>query len=551
MTTHSPHSRVELSLSARGLINKDVMSKSDPMCVVEEHRPVPNNPAMLEWVQIGRTETVKDELNPEWNRKIRMDYWFEVKQDMRFRLFDIDSDSKSLNEHDFLGVASCQLADIVAAPDNFLMLNIEGVGKLKNKSGTLFIRADELDEGQREVIQATIHGISLATNTTGFLSCFIGARKKPFFEIHRSTSDGGRQLVYRSEKCKHSVSDPQFPPFTITVQQLCGKPADKEKEFYIEFFNGDHNSIGETKVSLAGLLNMSQRQLPLVNMRRPSKNTAGVAHIVQFELQREYTFLDFVTSGMQIDFAVAVDFTSSNGNVRNPDSLHYINPNYPNQYEMAIDAVLSICEPYNHTKIFEASGFGALTDPGPKDSHFFPLRLNDGQFLVEGRQGVMEAYRIALNEATLHGPTNFSPTIKNYIQKADEFPRNGKRYQVLLIITDGQITDTEKTKLAIIEASLRPISIIIIGVGKADFSQMDVLDADEGLLQAEGRRAVRDIVQFVAFHKFIAGYTDTLSEQQREYVQAQLAKDVLAELPQQVTSYMRSNGIVPQQEQKQ
>ena len=46
---------------------------------------------------------------------------------------------------------------------------------------------------------------------------------------------------------------------------------------------------------------MSQRQLPLVNMRRPSKNTAGVAHIVQFELQREYTFLDFVTSGMQID----------------------------------------------------------------------------------------------------------------------------------------------------------------------------------------------------------------------------------------------------------
>lgn len=62
------------------------MSKSDPMCVVEEHRPVPNNPAMLEWVQIGRTETVKDELNPEWNRKIRMDYWFEVKQDMRFRL---------------------------------------------------------------------------------------------------------------------------------------------------------------------------------------------------------------------------------------------------------------------------------------------------------------------------------------------------------------------------------------------------------------------------------------------------------------------------------
>ena len=79
-------------------------------------------------------------------------------------------------------------------------LYLRGVGKLKNKSGTLFIRADELDEGQREIIQATIHGISLATNTTGFLSCFIGARKKPFFEIHRSTPDGGYFLLLTNNK---------------------------------------------------------------------------------------------------------------------------------------------------------------------------------------------------------------------------------------------------------------------------------------------------------------------------------------------------------------
>lgn len=50
---------------------------------------------------------------------------------------------------------------------------------------------------------------------------------------------------------------------------------------------------------------------------------------------------------------------------------------------------------------------------------------------------------------------------------------------------------------AIIEASSDPISIIIIGVGDADFSQMHQLDCDGGLLTHNRKTASRDIVQFV------------------------------------------------------
>ena len=45
-------------------------------------------------------------------------------------------------------------------------------------------------------------------------------------------------------------------------------------------------------------------------------------------------------------------------------------------------------------------------------------------------------------------------------------------YTLLLIITDGVITDLEATKTAIVAASDLPLSIIIIGVGDADFSAM-------------------------------------------------------------------------------
>jgi hypothetical protein len=48
-----------------------------------------------------------------------------------------------------------------------------------------------------------------------------------------------------------------------------------------------------------------------------------------------------------------------------------------------------------------------------------------------------------------------------------------------MIITDGAITDQQATINEIVAASGLPISIIIVGVGMADFSMMEQLDADK------------------------------------------------------------------------
>ena len=45
-------------------------------------------------------------------------------------------------------------------------------------------------------------------------------------------------------------------------------------------------------------------------------------------------------------------------------------------------------------------------------------------------------------------------------------------YHILLILTDGQINDMDDTKDLIVECSKYPLSIIIIGVGNANFSNM-------------------------------------------------------------------------------
>lgn len=82
------------------------------------------------------------------------------------------------------------------------------------------------------------------------------------------------------------------------------------------------------------------------------------------------------------------------------------------------------------------------------------------------------------------------------------YPKN-QQYFVLLIITDGVITDMDETRNAIVNASRLPMSVIIVGVGGADFGAMEFLDGDDGRLRSmAGEPVMRDIVQFVPFRQF-------------------------------------------------
>lgn len=78
-----------------------------------------------------------------------------------------------------------------------------------------------------------------------------------------------------------------------------------------------------------------------------------------------------------------------------------------------------------------------------------------------------------------------------------------QQYFILLIITDGVISDMEETRHAVVQASKLPMSIIIVGVGNADFAAMEFLDGDSRRLRSyTGEEAARDIVQFVPFREF-------------------------------------------------
>ncbi|KAM9076760.1 copine-5 isoform 2-T2 [Megaptera novaeangliae] len=273
-------------------------------------------------------------------------------------------------------------------------------------------------------------------------------------------------------------------------------------------------------------------------MKKKKYVNSGTVTLLSFAVESECTFLDYIKGGTQINFTVAIDFTASNGNPSQSTSLHYMSPYQLNAYALALTAVGEIIQHYDSDKMFPALGFGAKLPPDGRVSHEFPLNGNQENPSCCGIDGILEAYHHSLRTVQLYGPTNFAPVVTHVARNAAEV-QDGSQYSVLLIITDGVISDMAQTKEAIVNAAKLPMSIIIIGVGQAEFDAMVELDGDDVRISSRGKLAERDIVQFVPFRDYVDRTGNHVLSM------ARLARDVLAEIPDQLVSYMKAQGIRP------
>ena len=118
------------------------------------------------------------------------------------------------------------------------------------------------------------------------------------------------------------------------------------------------------------------------------------------------------------------------------------------------------------------TGFGGVVQSGGVAEHCFNLVPGGANTAAQGINGIMQAYNNAVQSVRLSGPTIFSQVLQTAIG-ISQSGMNGSQYFTLLIITDGVITDMENTKNAIVAACDYPLSILIVGVGPADFSRME------------------------------------------------------------------------------
>ncbi|XP_028853361.1 copine-9-like [Denticeps clupeoides] len=526
-----PATKIEVSVSCRNLLDMDTFSKSDPVVVLYVQ-----GIGTKEWREFGRTEMIDNTLNPDFVRKFVLDFFFEEKQNLRFDVYNVDTRSSNISKHkDFLGQTFCTLGEIIGSAGGRLERTLSGIpGK---KCGTIIFTAEELSNCR------DIATMQLCANKLDKKDFF--GKSDPFLVFYRSNEDGTFTICHKTEVVKNTLN-PVWQPFTIPVRALCN--GDYDRTVKVDVFDwdrdGSHDFIGEFTTSYREF-SRGQSQFNVYEVLNPKKKgkkkkyvNSGTVTLLSFKVESEYTFVDFIRGGTQLNFTVAIDFTASNGNPSQPTSLHYMNPYQMNMYAMALKAVGEIIQDYDSDKLFPAYGFGAKLPPDGKISHAFPLNSNTDDPNCVGIEGVLEVYFQSLRSVQLYGPTNFAPVINQVARSAKEVT-DGSQYFVLLMITDGVISDMVQTKEAVVNAASLPMSIIIVGVGPAEFDAMEELDGDEVRVSSRGRYAERDIVQFVPFRDYI----DRSGNQVLSM--ARLAKDVLAEIPDQLLSYMKSRGIEP------
>ena len=308
--------------------------------------------------------------------------------------------------------------------------------------------------------------------------------------------------------------------------------------------NAEENNVLIEIKDVKHKINLGNYKGPISQLLVPDTIEVSLNHnnkaYIKCNLISQPTFIGYLRAGMNINLTIGIDFTGSNGSYTSPTSLHYLNKGM-NDYEKAIRSCGDILAYYDDDQLFPVFGFGfgfkdySNTNMGIYNKFNYPVNCNTSDPNIHLIDNVLKEYRQFITKINLSGPTNFAPMINDLNREVKENIKNGliMHYNILMILTDGQIDDMQDTIDALVEASFLPISVIIVGIGNGNFNNMDVLDADENpLYDRRRRKADRDLVQFVPFNNF-------------KNDPPKLAEQVLEEIPRQVVEYYDHKGIKP------
>ena len=444
-------------------------------------------------VPLGPSENLEKDIlgNANLKTSLIIQYFFEREQPL---LVNIVKSKEGLPPENFN--IQTTVGCIMGSRKNTLIKPIsQGTGE------NLVITAEKIQ--QTEDLLFLIFDVKCTSSSVNWSE----AKNKLVFKVNT-----GANPVYKSECLGDNA---KFMPVKIPAALLANG-------FTIYFYDCKNKAVLTENTNIQELIN--QKQFTIKMSKKRIFTITSLSSIT-----RNYTFVDYLKAGVQIGLSVAIDFTGSNGQCKDPRSLHYIGGNQPNQYERAIYACGNIVAYYDYDQMFPCYGFGAKINNTPTPIFNLSLTADPNVHLI---QNIIQEYHKALSIVQLWGPTNFGPILKttNNIIKAE----NDKlKYHILMILTDGMIDDIDNTINELVNSSFLPLSVIIIGIGNANFDSMNVLDADENpLISNGGVRAARDLVQFVPFSKY-------------ESCPERLAQEVLAEIPKQILEYYEMNHLNP------
>ena len=458
----------------------------------------------------------------EFGTSFKIDYFFEREQTI-IAVPIINGEEEGEN-------IRFQVSELMKNPDNKLSKKIEKIGTLQISYLSI--------KNQSNLLSSEISTFEFYISLNN--EDFFGTKKKLrncYFVIKNFKDGESKRSVYKSYEYDFEINKINKTSLISFISDiLCDE---KNDPIYFELYCpslDNKNYIGFSSFNLNQLeSNLKEDKFLSIKIRSNKHGPIGQLEI-NYNIKEKMSFQKFIKKG-QINLDIAIDYTKSNGDPNEPNSLHYIYGK-ENDYEKAIKSCGKIIAYYDTDQLFPVYGFGGIPQGKDKVSHCFNITFDEDKPNILGIDKIIDYYKESLTKVKLSYPTYFSQIIKKVIEEINYDLINRKKenhYYILLILTDGIINDTQETIDSIVEASKLPLSFVIIGIGNNNFTSMEILDGDEKpLTNSSGEIRKRDIVQFVEFNKF--------KDKDEINCGEELAQEVLKEIPRQIEEYYQFCG---------
>lgn len=494
---------MDLTISAK--LEEDAVDSSNSCFCFVELRTDEN-----EWVELDKSELITMRQDLVWTKQFSVEYKFQYKQELRVTIFKIQE-----QENYHVGQVIEEVRNLLIPESQRALINVEA-----QQVGTLIIKSEESLVTKLKII------FELRAENLDDLD--VWDQSDPYLKIYREGRSGW-VLIHQTTTIFDNLN-PRWTPAAMDYSHFCH--CNPQTLLKIECYDWDSPTkselIGEVGFMADDFKQGKVFTLTNANKLKKCKNAASGKIIVeQCNLVPEKSFIDHLREGMSINLTIGIDFTASNGLATSNSSLHYIQEGHQNEYEKALRILGSILSKYDSDQRFSLFGFGGKPQwiQPLVVNHSFALNHHIRDSFIDSFEGVIEFYKAAVGQVVLSGPTKLAPLIGKQLELISKSPP--MTYHILLIFTDGEIDDMEETVEKLVEASMKPLSIVIVGVGFEDFEKLERLDGDQkALVNKKGEKCTRDIVQFVNYRK----YKNNLEIFQRE---------ALMEIPAQMMNYMK------------
>ena len=483
-----------------------------------------NNARIGNITYLGKTENETGK-EIKFGNSFLLDFHFEIEQILIIEPIINNSIIQNKKEE-------FALSKLMKRMDNKLSIIVEDIGILEINYKNKEKRNKELND------EASNFQFNITLNNNNIFN--IEERFEGMYFVIRNVKDGKRKRpVYKSHEYYFKLNEKKKTYFiSFGSNKLCNNDGDPIFfELYCPKYN-EEECIGYCSFTIKQLKSSLEKdKLEQIEIRSKNNGKIGTLEI-NYSFSKIISLEHYIKNG-QINLDIAIDYTESNGLPNDPNSLHYMKEEGGNDYEKAIKLFGKIMSNYNYEQLFSVYGFGGIPPNSDKISHCFNINFNDDNPEIETIENIIKYYRESLDKVKFYGPTCFPPLIKKVMSEINDELENKKEenhYHILLILTDGIITDMVKTVNCIVEASKLPLSIVIVGIGDYDFESYEVFDEDDiiPLVNSFGEISKRDIVQFVKFNNIKEMNTKDFSKD--------FAEEAFKEIPRQIEEYYKIYG---------